>query len=148
MEKTIDEEFNVSTDMRRVEFRKQGLDLGILKLDPSAIFGGQSGISPALVEELEQIDTVAHVYPRLDIGLPMGARGGQALLGKSLYADLLLEGLPVSLLSPETSVGAWDPQKPVPIWISNTLIEIYNSSVAPFLKLPGDFPQPAARCLI
>ena len=136
LEKTIDEEFNVSTDMRRVEFRKQGLDLGILKLDPSAIFGGQPGIGPTLVDELRQIDTVANIYPRLDIGLPMGARGGQALIGKSLYADLLLEGLPVSLLSPETSIGAWNPQEPVPIWISETLIEIFNTSVAPSLKLP------------
>ena len=140
LEETVDREFHASTDIRRVEVRKQGLDLGIVKLDPSALFGGDSGISAALINELRALDTIAEVYPRLDIGLPMGARGGEALLGKSLYADLLLEGLPARLLSPTTEYSNWTSGEPVPIWISDKLVEIFNTTVAPSLKLPEISP--------
>ena len=140
LEKTIDREFHASTDIRRVEVRKQSLDLGIIKLDPSTLFGGDSGISAEVINELRELSTVAAVYPRLDIGLPMGARGGKALLGQSLYVDLLLEGLPEDLLSSESKYEHWNLEQPVPIWISDKLVEIFNTTAAPSLKLPKISP--------
>ena len=38
LEETVDREFHASTDIRRVEVRKQGLDLGIVKLDPIRLY--------------------------------------------------------------------------------------------------------------
>ena len=88
LEQTIDKEFNRSTEFRRLEVRKQSLDLGFMKFDTSRLFGGESGLSPDVVSELEGLKGIDSVYPRLSVGLPMGARGGKAILGRSLYADL------------------------------------------------------------
>ena len=135
LEQTVDKEFNHSTDFRRLEVRKQSLDLGIIKFDTSRLFGGTPGLSAAAVRDLEAQDSIESVYPRLSVGLPMGARGGKAILGRSLYADLLLEGLPAQLLAPDETSTAWTQGEPIPIWISTRLVEIFNT-VAPSLELP------------
>ena len=136
LEQTIDKEFNRSGEFRRLEVRKQSLDLGFIKFDTSRLFGGESGLSPEVVAELEALEGIDSVYPRLSVGLPMGARGGKAILGRSLYADLLLEGLPAELLSPTKPSLPWTEQEPVPIWVSERLVEIFNTTVATSLQLP------------
>lgn len=140
LEQTIDKEFNRSAEFRRLEVRKQSLDLGFIKFDTSRLFGGQSGLSPDVVEDLEALEGIESVYPRLSVGLPMGARGGKAILGRSLYADLLLEGLPAELLSPTEPSIPWTEQDPVPIWVSERLVEIFNTTVATSLQLPQISP--------
>ena len=141
LENTIDQNFNDSTAVRRFEVFTRGINLGILTLDTSSIFGGESGISTETIEELRKLEQVAAVFPRLDVGLPMGAKGGESILGRSLYTELLLEGLPQEFLNPEEDYGDWTSDRPVPIWVSDKLVDIFNSTVAPSLKLPKLAPN-------
>ena len=51
-----------------------------------------------LAGEALGLPEVAAVYPKLDVRVPMGARGGARLFGKNLYTDLFMTALPEALL--------------------------------------------------
>ena len=140
LERAIDNEFHTQSKIRLVEIRKAGLDLGIIQFDPASLFGTTSGLTQSDIEELRQWPELSNVFPRLTIDFPTGASGGEALVGQNLFAELLLDGLPQELLT-ENSMPEWSLSEPVPIWVSTSLLEIFNTSVADSLNLPKLSPQ-------
>jgi ABC-type antimicrobial peptide transport system permease subunit len=118
-----------------IEVTPKNIDLGILKFNAGTLLG-QSGFGEKEVKRLESLPAVTKVYPKLEIPLPMGAQGGQQLFGRKLYTDLFMTGMDARLLgiTPEHMNGL--PQNVVPVVVSNTLIDMYNSAIAPSLNLP------------
>ena len=118
-----------------IEVTPKNIDLGILKFNAGTLLG-KSGFGEAEIRQLEKLPDVERVYPKLEIPLPMGAQGGQGLFGRKLYTDLFITGLDPQLLelSPETLAKV--PGEAVPVVVSNTLIDMYNSAIAPSLNLP------------
>lgn len=113
-----------------VEVIPRTLDLGLFKTD--SLFGGTE-LNPDILARLSAIDHVEAVYPKMELALPMGARGGARLFGRRLYTDLFVEGLPPDLVQVE---GFSDDGDRIPVVISDQLIEIYNTSVAPTVGTP------------
>lgn len=111
------------------------LDLGIVKLDAHKLFGG-SQLSASKLQALSQIEGVSASFPKLEVKLPMGARGGRSLFGRNLYTDIFMVGLPLELLEPEIGENLGTPPGVIPVIISDQLLEIYNQSVASALGTP------------
>ena len=87
-----------------LEVGPKTLDLGMFKLDAHKLFGG-SQINQGKLEALSKIEGVEAVYPKLEVKLPLGARGGRSIFGRSLYTDLFMVGGPRGLLEPEIGDG-------------------------------------------
>lgn len=119
-----------------VEVVPKQLDMGLFKLGAGAVFGGPK-LDDVLVERLEALPEVERVFPKLEIDLPLGARGGQRFFKRSIYSDIFIEGVPLELLEPELGAGFAIPPEVIPVVISSQLIEIFNRSVAPNLGLPA-----------
>ena len=123
-----------------IEVTPRSVDLGIFKLGSGGILGGRT-IDDGTIEQLRTIKDVAAVYPKLEVKLPLGAHGGESLLGKTLYADLFVNGLPEELVQPEVGPAFTDRTDYLPVVISSQLLELYNSSVAATLGTPQLTPQ-------
>ena len=61
-----------------VEVIPKSVNLGLFKLGGGGILGGRV-IDDATVTSLQQIPDAAAVYPKLEVKLPLGARGGESL---------------------------------------------------------------------
>lgn len=92
------------------------------------------GLTAAQVEHLRQLPEVAAVYPRQDVQLPLGARGGARLFGHGMYTDVFAVGLPGSLLALDGFTD--NPGGPVPVVIAPLLIDMFNEAVGPALGAP------------
>lgn len=123
-----------------VEVVPKSVNLGIFKLGGAGILGGRT-LDDGTVSSLTAIPDVAAVYPKLEVKLPLGARGGEALLGKNLYADLFVNGLPEELVQAEGVSAFKDTTDYLPVVVSSQLLELYNSSVASVLGTPQLTPQ-------
>ncbi|MBC7794301.1 MAG: ABC transporter permease [Clostridia bacterium] len=123
-----------------VEVVPKSVNLGIFKLGGAGILGGRT-IDDSTVSVLKGIPDVAAVYPKLEVKLPLGAHGGEALLGKTLYADLFVNGLPEELLETEVGPAFADNPNYLPVVVSSQLLELYNGSVAGVLGTPQLTPQ-------
>lgn len=123
-----------------VEVVPKSVNLGLIKLGGGSLLGGRT-IDEGTVTTLRGIADVAAVYPKLDVKLPLGARGGESLLGKNLYADLFVNGLPEELVQAEVGPAFTDNTAFLPVVISSQLLELYNSSVASTLGTPQITPQ-------
>lgn len=119
-----------------VEVVPKQLDLGLFKLGAGSMFGGPK-MDDALVSQLEALTEVVQVYPKLEVNIPLGARGGERFFKRAIYTDIFLEGVPAELLESDGATGLADVEGYVPVIISNQLIEIFNRSVAPNLGLPA-----------
>jgi len=93
-------------------------------------------LNAATLAGLSHIDGVVAAYPKLEVRLPLGARGGTYLFGRNLYTDLFMNGLPDELLRPEVGGDFHDRPDLVPVVVSDQLVDIYNASVAPTLGTP------------
>ncbi len=113
-----------------IEVIPRTLDLGLFKTD--SLFGGTE-LNAETLEKLRALEEVAEAYPKLEIALPLGARGGSRLFGRRLYTDLFMEGLPTELIDNE---DFRDNPEFVPVVVSDQLLEIYNASVAPSVGTP------------
>ncbi len=118
-----------------VEVVPRTLDLGIFKVDTGKLFG-RSGFDDVTVESLRALPGVVGVYPKLDVQLPMGARGGAGIFGRSLYVDLFMVGVPEELLAADVGDAFVDDEDFIPVVIADQLIELYNSSVAHVVGTP------------
>lgn len=114
-----------------LEVTPRTLDLGMFKVDAHKLFGG-SQIDTSKLEVLSAIEGVKKVYPKLEVKLPLGARGGKGLFGRTLYTDIFMTGVPAELIDVESSSDS----KVVPVVISDQLLDIYNQSVASALGMP------------
>ena len=83
---------------RQVEVVPRSVQLGAFQRQGGLFGGSASGLSDYTVADLRAIPGVVGVYPRLQIGFPALARGGASLLGESMYAELLADGIPPDLL--------------------------------------------------
>ena len=118
-----------------IEVVPRTLDLGIFKVDTGKLFG-KSGFDDVTVDNLRALPGVAGVYPKLDVQLPMGARGGAGIFGRSLYVDLFMVGVPEELLAEDVGDAFVDDEDFIPVVIADQLIELYNSSVAHVVGTP------------
>jgi putative ABC transport system permease protein len=143
---------------------KSSLDQGFLGGALEALSGGPQLLSDELVQKLKARPEVEAVYPRMRVSFPTSGWGGEKLLGRPVYTELIIDGIDPAAVSEETSPWAfkdhfsdknpactedkncpqgwfcsWDINKcepPVPVIISPMLIEIYNGSIAKMHKLP------------
>lgn len=118
-----------------IEVVPRTLNLGLFEVGAGSLFGNHR-IGPELAERLGQLEGVEKVYPKLEVKIPMGARGGLRFFGRRLYTDLFMTGLPVELVQPEVGEAFAESGDVVPVVISDQLIEVYNASVAPTLGTP------------
>jgi putative ABC transport system permease protein len=118
-----------------LEVGPKTLDLGMFKLDAHKLFGG-SQINEGKLQVLSKIAGVEAVYPKLEVKLPLGARGGGEIFGRSLYTDLFMVGVPRALLLPEVGETLNQKSSAIPVVISDQLLDIYNQSVASALGMP------------
>lgn len=111
-----------------IEVLPRSMDLGLIQT--TALFGGV--LDDATIEALTKLDHISAVYPKFEVKVPMGARGGDRFFGRNLYAELFMIGVPRDLVGlPEFVDG-----EVIPVVISDQLIEVFNSSVAPALGMP------------
>ena len=123
-----------------IEVVPRTIDLGLVKVNAGGLFGG-TRIDADTLARLQALPHVAAAYPKLEVDLPLGAQGGMYLFKKKLYTDLFMTGLPVELLAPEVGDGFKDRADVVPVAVSDQLLEVYNSSVAPAIGGPQLNPQ-------
>lgn len=119
-----------------VEVIPKTVDLGLVKLRAGGIFGSVA-FDDDLVRRLAQLPGIVQVYPKLEVRMPVGARGGAQIFGRGIYTDLFMTGLPDELVQPEVGAEFRDGPGPIPVVISSQLIEIFNTSVAPGLGVPA-----------
>jgi putative ABC transport system permease protein len=117
-----------------IEVVPKTVDLGLFKLGTGSLFGA-APIDETTLARLRTLPEVLAAYPKLEVKLPLGARGGAGLFRRDLYTDLFMTGLPEELVAPEAPEFA-DRTDVVPVVISDQLIEIYNSSVSPVIGTP------------
>ena len=104
-----------------VEVVPRTLDLGIFKVDTGKLFG-RSGFDDVTVESLRALPGVVGVYPKLDVQLPMGARGGAGIFGRSLYVDLFMVGVPEELLAADVGDAFVDDEDFIAVVISSRMV--------------------------
>jgi putative ABC transport system permease protein len=118
-----------------IEVIPKTVDLGLFKLNTAGLLG-EAPLDAETLEKLARVPGVAAAYPKLDVKLPLGAAGGAYLFKRRLYSDMFLTGLPEELIQPEVGPGFHERPGLVPVVISDQLIELYNTSVAPALGAP------------
>jgi len=117
-----------------VEVVPKAVSLGLFEVASSSLFGGHD-LNAKTLANLARLDGVAAAYQKIEVDLPLGARGGARIFGHALYTDLFMTALPAEVITPEVPDFS-DHADFIPVVISNQLIEIYNSSVAPMLGTP------------
>ncbi|MEC9464620.1 MAG: ABC transporter permease [Myxococcota bacterium] len=135
MREVVTEKIVRELPIDHIEVVPRTLDLGIFKVDTDKLFG-KSGFDEVTVENLKALPGVAGVYPKLDVQLPMGARGGAGIFGRSLYVDLFMVGVPDELMASDVGGAFVDDSEFIPVVISEQIIELYNSSVAHVVGTP------------
>lgn len=143
---------------------KSTLDQGLLGGALEALGGGPQPLSDELVQKLRAHPEVAAVYPRMRVVFPVSGWGGEKLLGRPVYSELIFDGIDPDAVTEQTSPWAfkdyvsdknppctedkncpegwfcsWDINKcepPVPVLISPMMLELYNGSIAKMHKLP------------
>lgn len=83
---------------RQVEVVPRSVQLGAFQRQGGLFGGSGSGLTDFTVADLQALPGVVNVYPRQQIGFPALARGGAALLGENMYAELLADGVPAALV--------------------------------------------------
>ncbi len=84
--------------VRQLEVEKPSYEVGLLHSD--SLFGNKR-LDDKLVDRLSRIDNVAGVFPKMKLMFPTSARGGAAILGKDLSAELIADGIPPELVATE-----------------------------------------------
>jgi len=118
-----------------IEVIPKTLNLGLFELDSAGLLGGR-GLNPDTVERLAHLPGVRAALPKLDVHVPMGARGGARLFGHALYSDVFMMGVPEELVKDEVGPGFVPQAGYIPVVVSDQLLDIYNSSVAPAVGTP------------
>jgi hypothetical protein len=114
---------------------KQG-GLGLLSLGGAGLLG--DSITDDTLERLRGIPGVSAVAPEMAISVPIQARG--MFFGRSVVTDLAGTGIDHAVVTNDVAPGLkfeYDPHSDtVPVIVSSQLLELYNSNVAPSMKLP------------
>ena len=85
----------------QVEVIPKRIQLGGFELD--GLFGASSAdrFTTALTKELEGIEGLSGVYPKMKFTFPASARGGRRFLGKNLQVELIADGIDPGLVKDE-----------------------------------------------
>lgn len=87
--------------VRQLEVVKKTYDSGLFQ--SGGLF--ERALNDDTVERLEALDGVKAVYPKMKLAFPSGVMGGKSLLGRDLRAELIADGIPSNLISPEEVAG-------------------------------------------
>ena len=120
-----------------VEVKPQSVQVGPLELS----LGGLLGDAPLTLAHLEALRHLPHVraaHPVLDVSLPMAAEGGAALFGRPLTTQIFMSALPEALVG---DAFADRPQGPIPVVLHDSLVALYNGTVASALQTPQLSPE-------
>ena len=94
--------------IRQLEVVKPTYEIGLLQSE--GLFGSKQ-LDDSTVERLRNIPGVEGVYPKMKLTFPTGAHGGKSLLGQNLWAELIADGIPPSLVGEvdgELAFKDWD----------------------------------------
>ncbi|MCS6915237.1 MAG: FtsX-like permease family protein [Myxococcales bacterium] len=125
---------------------------------------GPRPIDEETVRRVRALPGVRSVQPRMRVAFPVRGWGGEGLLGRRIYSELIVDGIDPAAVTTETAplafrdhwgtpgtfctedancqepaYCAWDINRcelPVPVVISPTLVEVYNGTVARLHGLP------------
>ena len=137
---------------------------GALDTLGSFFSGGPRVLDASAIDNLRAHPDVQAVYPRMKAAFPMRGWGGEKLLGRTVYMELIVDGIDPQAVEGKTTPLAfadyespnnpfctedkncaegtfcsWDKNKcepPVPVLISPFLMELYNGSLAKTHGLP------------
>jgi hypothetical protein len=129
-----------------------------------SLLGGPKLLSDELVTELRGRPEVAAVFPRMRLAFPVRGWGGESILGRTVYTELIIDGIDAQAVTeptgpvrfadhvsaqnpfctedqncPQGTYCSWDVNKcepPVPVIVSPMLLELYNGSIAKTHGLP------------
>lgn len=96
--------------INQLEVVQKTYDVGVFKSEGS-LFGGGNKLDDKTVEQLKNIEGVSGVYPKMKFSFPARAFGGEELLGKTFYTEMIADGIPPALVAKEITSGAfrdWD----------------------------------------
>jgi hypothetical protein len=128
---------------------------------------GNDVLDPEALEELENIDGVTAVYPKMRLTVPAMATGGASLFGAGLQTELVADGIDPGLVRPEIGeafreVDGSVPDSPcssdaqcgadaycgsgrchpyIPALISPYIVEVYNGGFSRAYDLPKLNPK-------
>ena len=104
---------------------------------------GEKGvITPGVIAQIEKMKGVQKVLPMTALSFPTKVSGQLKLTSTCLETDCAVYGIPVELLAgdvPPESLAEFThrpPDQPVPVVISDNLVEMYNSSFSMSQGLP------------
>jgi hypothetical protein len=138
--------------------------LGALDTLGSLLGAGPRPLDDAVIAELRRHPDVAAVFPRMKVAFPVRGWGGEKLIGRTVYMELIIDGIDPQAVTEKTAplefrdyesdnnpfctedkncpqgmFCSWDKNKcepPVPALISPFLMELYNGSIAKMHGLP------------
>jgi len=94
----------------QLEIIPKSYEVGAFKTD-GGLFGG-SRLTDASVEEIRGVPGVRGVYPKMKLTFPARAWGGQELMGRNFYTELIADGIPDAVVKDEITGPAafrdWD----------------------------------------
>jgi hypothetical protein len=95
----------------RIEVHRPGTDFNLLAIKVEL---GKDTIDDALIADLDSIDGVAAVYPKMRLMTPAMASGGESLIGKGMQTELVADGIDPALVSDEIGGAFHDPRTDFP----------------------------------
>ncbi len=138
--------------------------LGALDTLGSLLGGGPRQLDETAITTLRGQPDVAAVYPRMKVAFAVRGWGGEKLIGRTVYMELIIDGIdpqavgeataPIAFADHESPQNpfctedkncpaemfcSWDKNKcepPVPVLVSPFLLELYNGSIAKTHGLP------------
>lgn len=91
----------------QIEVVPKSVRVGVFERRGGLFAGSGSGLDDATVEALRALPGVRDVYPKQQIGFPSSIRGGAALLGDDLEAELVLDGIPEAIVPDVERTGTY-----------------------------------------
>jgi ABC-type lipoprotein release transport system permease subunit len=124
-------------DAHLLEVVPKTMEIGFFKLNRPGLLGN-SGLDAMTLERLKRVDGITAVYPRRLLRVPATAKGGAGLLGKDMLTDLFAEGIDPELLarSVPRETLVYKAGEPIPVVVSDQLLQLFNGSVAEALGVP------------
>lgn len=87
--------------IKQLEVVKPSYDFGSFKSE--GLFGGVK-LNDQMAERLRDVDGVSEVFPKMKLTFPSSIRGGEALLGKDMWGELIADGIPPDLVADEVEI--------------------------------------------